>query len=267
MQLCGRAAAAARPTGRGAGASLPLPSPRPAAQRGTPSSAIEGSRGGQGSRQLGAAQTRPLALQQPPPPVASPHRHIDMVVIGLVLSPPGFLPGLVHPPPPPDASAAAAARAAAAFLRLASAAAARFLQQQLGLELSTPVLVRRTWATPGGRVAAHISLPSPMAAQALARKRWRLRGTAFTVDLLRDPVELAQQRAVREQQGAVVAACPIGGGQAAAVEQMGAAVCAALRSLALPRPLRLPLITAVLIVTLTLCFWFCTVHFIPHLPP
>ena len=264
MQLCGRAAAAARPqTGRGAGASLPLPSPRPAARRGN--SVIESSRSEQGSRQESVARARaPPALQQQPP-AAAPHS--ELVVIGLVLSPPGFLPGLVKPPPP-DPSAAAAARAAAALLRLASAATARFMQQQLGLAPPAAVVVRRVWATPGGRVAAHISLPSPLAAQALARKRWRLRGTAFTVDLPRDQVELAQRKAVREQQGAAMTACPVGGRHAAADVQAGAAACAVLPLLTSLDPLRWPLITlAVLILTLTLCLWFCTVHPTHHDPP
>ena len=225
---------------------------------------IGGSRGGQGSRQASVVQTRALALQQRPPPAPT---HSELVIIGLVLSPPGFLPSLVHPPPP-DPSAAAAARAAAARLRLASAASARFLQQQLGLGPCVAVVARRTWVTPGGRMAAHISLPSPLAAQALARKRWRLRGTAYTVDLPRDPGEHAMQKAVRERQGVVMAACPVGGGQAAADAQAGTVACFALPSLALLGLLRRPLITlAVLLISiLTLCLWFCTVHPIHHPP-
>ncbi len=269
MQLCGRAAAAVRPQpGRGAGHHLPLPSPRPAAQQGPPSSVIAGSRNGQGSRQGSAVQTRPsLALKQRPPPAAA-STHSELVVIGLTLWPPGFLPGLVLPPSPPDPSAAAAARAAAALLRLAGTATARFLQQQLGLAPCAAMAVRRVWATPGGRVAVHISLPSPLAAQALARKRRRLRGTAFTVDLPRDQVELAQRKAVREQQGVATAACPVGGRHAAAVVQAGTADCSVLASLAQLGPLRQPLITlAVLIATFTLCLWFCILHIIPHNPP
>lgn len=263
MQHCSRAAAAARPhPGRGAGLAS-LPSPRPPAQRGTTSSVIGGSRGGQGSRQASVVQTRTSALQRPPPPAT----HSELVIIGLILSPPGFLPGLVHPPPPPDCSAAAAARAAAAVLRLAGAASARFLQQQLGLGPCVAVVARRTWVTPGGRVAAHISLPSSLAAQALARKRWRLRGTAYTVDLPRDPVEHALRKAVREQPGAAMA-CPIGGGQAAAGVPAGTVASSALPSLASLGPLRRPLITlaVLLFITLTLCFRFCTVHPIHHPP-
>ena len=226
---------------------------------------IGGSRGGQGSRQASVVQTRTPALQQRPPPAAT---HSELVIIGLVLSPPGFLPGLVHPPPPPDRSAAAAARASAAVLRLASAASARFLQQQLGLGPCVAVVARRTWVTPGGRVAAHISLPSSLAAQALARKRWRLRGTAYTVDLPRDPVEHAVRKAVREQQGAAMAACPIGGGQAAAGVPAGTVASSALPSLASLGPLWRPLITlaVLLMITITLCFRFCTVHPILHPP-
>lgn len=263
MQLCSRAAAAARPqTGRGAGLAS-LPSPRPSAQRGNTSSVIRVSRGEQGSRQASAVQTRTPALQQRPPATT----HSDLVIIGLVLSPPGFLPGLVHPPPP-DCSAAAAARAAAARLRLASAASARFLQQQLGLGPCVAVVARRTWLTPGGRVAAHISLPSPFAAQALARKRWRLRGTAYTVDLPRDPVEHALRKAVREQLGAEMTACPVGGGQAAAGVPAGTAACSALPSLASLGLSWHSLVTlaVLLIVTFTLCFRFCTVHPIHHPP-
>lgn len=263
MQFFGRAASAARP---GRGADLPLPSPRPYPSRDSSGSVIGGSRGGQGSRQGGAGRALPPALlqQQRPPAAARPHS--ELVVIGLSLSPPGFMPSLVLPPPP-DPSAAAAARAAAALLRLASAAATRFLQQQLGLDPTAAVVVRRTWVTPGGRVAAHILLPTMLVARAMARKRWRLRGTAFSVDLPRDQVELEQRKAARDQQGAAMAACPVGGGQAAA-DGLAAVACPALPSLASLSLLRWPLITlAVLMITLTLCFWFCTVHFVPHNPP
>ena len=76
-------------------------------------------------------------------------------------------------------------------------------------------------------------------------------------------MQLGQQRTVRQQHRAVVAACPIRGGQATAVEQMGAVVSAALRSPAWLCPLQSPLITSAVFVTLTLC----TMHIFPHILP
>jgi hypothetical protein len=72
------------------------------------------------------------------------------------------------------------------------------MQQQLGLP-NAPILVRRVWCTPGGRLAAHVALPTPLAAQVLARKRHRLRGTAYSVDLLRDQLALELWKVGREQ--------------------------------------------------------------------
>ena len=60
--------------------------------------------------------------------------------------------------------------------------------------------MKRVWLTPGGRWAAFIRLPTSDAAQVLARKRHRLRGTSISVDLLRDPYELAARKVGREQQ-------------------------------------------------------------------
>ena len=97
-------------------------------------------------------------------------------------------------------------------------------QQQLGLAGALPV-VKRVWQTSGGRLAMHVQLPTPLAAQALARKRHRLHGTAFTVDLLRSQLDLATrkvglERQRREQSGASDA--PEGTQQAAASHPLAA---------------------------------------------
>ena len=73
------------------------------------------------------------------------------------------------------------------------------MRQQLGLATTCPV-VRRVWVTPGGRLAAHVALPAPLAARVLARKRHRLRGTAYSVDLVRDQLEWALWKVGREEQ-------------------------------------------------------------------
>ena len=125
----------------------------------------------------------------------------ELAIIGLSVAPPGFpdRPSLVQQPLPRDASAAAAARAAAALLRLTTAAACRLFEMQLGVT-SVGLLVRRTWWTPGGRLATHVAVPSSLAARVLARKRWRLCGSPISVDLLRDRAELAAWKVGRQQQ-------------------------------------------------------------------
>lgn len=124
---------------------------------------------------------------------------LDLAFVGLSVVPPGFSGSLVQLPPPRSRRRnPAAAACAAALLRLASTAAARFLQQHLDLTADCP-LVRRVWVTPGGRLAAHVALPIPLAAQVMARKRHRLRGTSFSVDLLRDRASLAVQRLELQQ--------------------------------------------------------------------
>ena len=163
------------------------------------------------------------------------------------------MPSLMQPPPP-AANEAAAARRVAALLRLAFAAAACFLQQQLGLPDVLPS-VRRVWQTPGGRLAVHIQLPAHLAARALARKRHRLRGTSYTVDLLRTQCELAAQKAEREQQrqqqsGASDAL--VGAQQAAACDMPSCSfVCA----------FRWPLLTFTFMLIILTCVTF--VHFFP----
>lgn len=153
--------------------------------------------------QLRCATQQRLAVTPPrrllsPSPIASA-THLDLVIIGLSLAPPGFSNTNSLVQPPSRLSDGATAARAAAIFRLASAAAACVLQQQLGLASALP-LIKRVWLTPGGRWAAFIRLPTSVAAQALARKRHHLRGTSISVDLLRDQLELAVLKMRRVQQ-------------------------------------------------------------------
>lgn len=165
----------------------------------------------------------PQRLLSPPPspPTAKAAPGIvDLAIVGLSITPPGFGDSLVQPPPH-AASEAAAARRVAALLRLAITAAACFLQQQLGLSYALPS-VKRMWQTPGGRLAVHIQLPTHLAAQALARKRHRLHGTPYTVDLLRTQCELAVQkmeRAQQRRQQSGASDAPVGPQQAVAFDE------------------------------------------------
>lgn len=151
--------------------------------------------------------------------------------------------------------AAAADRQVVAQLRLVTAAASLFLETQLGVS-SAGLLVRRTWQTPGGRLAAHVALPTPQAAQALARKRWRLRGTRFSVDLLRDQVELAARRVGQQQcQHEAMAFAPSEHGGDGSYLQTAAAVASA--AIALPFCLQWsPFIPVALCTMLTLLLVF-----------
>lgn len=189
---------------------------------------------------------------------------LDLVIVGLSVAPPGYDGSLVQLPPlgACQRCQAAAARMAA-LLRLASAAAARFLQQQLSLPGVRP-LVRRLWVTPGGRLAAHVALTTPVAAQVLARKRHSLRGSPYSVDLLRDQVSLAVWRLEREQlltmppqQGA--AAGPPLDGPATAAQQSGAGGAAPCV------PHRLSPLTLTLLFLSTILIFSCAILLIcPH---
>ena len=153
----------------------------------------------------------PAAPWQQPPHYASQHteshKSCDLAFIGISVAPPGFPdhPSRVPPLPLPPrrvSAAAAAGRAAllpALSLRLVSSAVVRFMRTQLGLT-GAGLNIRRVWSTPSGRLAAHVALPTQLAAQVLARKRHRLRGTAYSVDLLRSKSELATQKVGRELQ-------------------------------------------------------------------
>ena len=179
-------------------------------------------------------------------PARQPAPLLDLAFVGLSVAPPGFSGSPVQLPPPRSRrrNPAAAARAAA-LLRLASAAAARFLQQHLDLTADGP-LVRRVWVTPGGRLAAHVALPIPLAAQVMARKRHRLRGTSFSVDLLRDQASLAVQRLELQQLRGD--AGPPADGPSMAMQLAGWAGAA----LSLPRLLSPPSLTLILFSTLLL---------------
>ena len=255
----------------GAGRSRPPPArspPRPSPQRkrqGPSDSVIGGSHGAPSSGQSTAQPSHqpPATAPSVPPASTTTLAHCELVLIGLSVTPPGFpIPDLVWPPPPPP-GAAAAARAAAALLRLASTGAARFIQQQLGLQLHGTIVVRRVWRTPGGRLAVHVALPTPLAAQVLARKRFRLRGTPYSVDLPRCLEEHAARKTQREhqhgqqqqQQAAGPPPSTAGFGLAAAGRQATATGGAVFNRRPAPwRPAAA--ILAVLMVTLTLCFSF-----------
>jgi hypothetical protein len=136
------------------------------------------------------------------------------------------------------------------------------MQQQLGLP-NAPLCVRRIWCTPGGRLAAHVALPTPLAAQVLARKRYRLRGTAVSVDLLRDRLRLELWKVGREQLGQQGAPCD---GPAAGPQQVESPVASVLTAaVGLPdcfRPSPLLLVSCIVF-----CVFFVWLSIRMHLFP